>query len=795
MRGVQVLINLPTSRMDNYFTYRVPEYLAGHELFGRRVLVELGSHMVEGYVVADTVLDAGQEIKPLLQGLDQKPVIDSGMLSLARWIADSYICPLSVALNNMLPRPLHRKGGRVIIPLVERGEDHHCQNLSPAALELMEQLWSCGQLEYQQALGLATPSELQLLMEQGWIALSSNYKMSPAITEQYYALGDCAPETEEDSLSRLAPRQAEALRICRQKGLIEARALEKMVPKSSLKALLKKGWLRLTDPPAAGAAAEKKVLTPEQEAVMAELTPGLKKSQYTAWLLHGVTASGKTEIYLQAIQQVLDSGRQAIMLVPEIALTRHVEQVFQARFPGLAVLHSQMPDGERYQNWQRIQEGLAQVVLGTRSAIFAPVKRLGLIILDEEHETTYKQEETPRYHAREVALARARQEKATVILGSATPSLESYYKALTGEYRLLKLPGRIAPACLPRVKIIDMRRHYRQGRHTAISAELKEAIATRLQHGQQIILFLNRRGYSPITICQACGQSFMCPCCAVSLSYHQDSNCYLCHYCDYKQEVTGVCPACGLSALRPLGFGTQKVESEVAALFPEARIGRLDMDSSRKTGHQKGLLHDMQTRQIDILIGTQMVAKGLDYPGVSLVGIVDADVTLNLPDFRAYERTLQLVVQASGRAGRGQEPGEVLIQTYNPENVVIQQAALQDYEGFYQAEIESRRILQYPPFTSLLRIVVWDGQEERAQQIGQDIFSLIYEIIDAKEDHIMVLGPAPCPISRLRGKYRQQLLVKAENRALLASIGLFLRRLRFPPGVRIEIDIDPLSTL
>ena len=345
-------------------------------------------------------------------------------------------------------------------------------------------------------------------------------------------------------------------------------------------------------------------------------------------------------------------------------------------------------------------------------------------------------------------------------------------------YRLLKLPGRIAPACLPRVKIIDMRRHYRQGRHTAISAELKEAIATRLQHGQQIILFLNRRGYSPITICQACGQSFMCPCCAVSLSYHQDSNCYLCHYCDYKQEVTGVCPACGLSALRPLGFGTQKVESEVAALFPEARIGRLDMDSSRKTGHQKGLLHDMQTRQIDILIGTQMVAKGLDYPGVSLVGIVDADVTLNLPDFRAYERTLRWWC-GPGQAGRG-EPGGIQTATRECSHSA---GGSQDMKGFTGRD----RIAGCSTrLHSLLRIVVWDGRKREPSKLG-GTFSLIYEIIDAKEDHIMV-GVTP-PHQHLRRNTGSNCWSRLKSR-LVGQYRAFPQALEISARVRIEIDID-----
>lgn len=794
MRCVQILINLPTTRMDKHLTFRVPEYILDQNLFGKRVLVRLGAQVVEGYVVADHAPAARQAMKPVLQVLDQQAVISPAMLRLAYWMAETYLCPVSLALGAILPAPLHRKKGQVVVPLLEHDEKADSGEISAAARELLEQLWSFGQLGYRQALKLLPDEELQQLVEKGWVILSSYYQMAALEPERYYVVGDYDANRDEALLQKKAPRQAQAMQICQQRGLIEAQALEKLVPKSSLKALLHKGWLRLTDPsppPVAG----QQVLAPEQEAVLAALEPALQSAQPGTWLLHGVTASGKTEVYLQAMQKVIRAGRQAIMLVPEIALTRHLEQVYRARLSRLAVLHSLMPARERYQAWQQIQRGEIDVVLGTRSAVFAPLNRLGLIILDEEHESTYKQEETPRYHAREVALARARIEQAMVILGSATPSLESYYRAVSGSFRLLTMKERIYPSHLPRVSVIDMRRHYRTGQHQAISAELAASMKAKLQRGQQIILFLNRRGHSPLIMCRSCGQNLMCPHCAVSLTYHRDQARYLCHYCDYSQAMARFCPSCGMEGLSPLGYGTQKVEEEVKNLFPQARIGRLDLDSSRKAGAQKSILNSMKTREMDILIGTQMVAKGLDYPGVSLVGIVDADITLNLPDFRAAERTLQLIVQAAGRAGRGLEPGEVLIQTYNPDNKVIEMAAAQDYESFYHSEIGSRRLLQYPPFTHVLRIVVGERQELRARQIAEDIFTSIYEIIDAKEDQITVLGPAPCPIARLRGKYRQQIMVKAENRTMLSSIGRSLQGLKHLQGQRIDIDMDPMSTM
>lgn len=794
MRYVQILINLPTVRMDKYLTFRVPEYIQDEDLFGKRVLVNLGTQIVEGFIVADNAPSVPQAMKPVLQVLDQEAVISPAMLDLAHWMAENYLCPVSLALGAILPGPLHKRRGRIVIPLLEPGDRVGVQDISPAGRNLLGRLWESAQMDYQQALRLLSEQELQQLAEKGVVMFSANYHKAVKTSPRYYTLGDYDSERDSARLEKRAPRQAQAIQICKQKGLIEAKVLEKVIPKASLKALLAKGFLRLTEPEPAPLQ-ENKPPTPEQKEVLAALKPAIKSYSPGTWLLHGVTASGKTEVYLQAIQKVIKTGRQAIMLVPEIALTRHLEQVYRARISRLAVLHSLMPAKERYEAWQQIRQGEIDVVLGTRSAIFAPLKRLGLVILDEEHESTYKQEETPRYHAREVALARARMENAVVILGSATPSLESYHRAVKGEFRLLTMKERIYSSHLPRVKIVDMRRHYRSNRQKAISPELATEMEIRLKQGEQVILFLNRRGHSPLIVCRYCGQNMMCPHCAVSLTYHRDRASYLCHYCGYSRAVMQRCPSCGKEGLAPLGYGTQKVEEEVRALFPRARIGRLDMDSSRKRGLQKDIFDKMKMREMDILIGTQMVAKGLDYPGVSLVGIIDADITLNLPDFRAAERTLQLMVQAAGRAGRGEGPGEVLIQTYNPAAKVIQMAAKQNYEQFYFSEIESRELLEYPPFTHILRIIIGEGREKRAEEIAEDIFASIYEIIDAKEDQITVLGPAPCPIARLKGRYRQQIIVKAKNRVLLGSIGGSLQRLKHLQSYRIDMDIDPMSTM
>jgi len=471
--------------------------------------------------------------------------------------------------------------------------------------------------------------------------------------------------------------------------------------------------------------------------------PAGKAPRERIFLLHGVTGSGKTEIYLRAVQAALENGRQSIVLVPEIALTPQLWERFLDRFPGrVALLHSGLGQRERYEEWQRVKRGEADVVLGVRSAVFAPVTRLGLVVVDEEHEPSFKQEETPRYHAREVAIMRARWWGAPVILGSATPSLESFAQARSGSYRLLELPRRIDDRPLPPVQIVDMRQELADGNRSIFSRVLREKIEERLRQRQQVILFLNRRGHSTFVLCRECGYVARCPHCDISLTYHQDPNLLNCHYCGYATPAPDRCPRCGSPFFRFFGAGTEKVEREVARLFPQARALRLDLDTTGRVGSHQRILGAFAKGDADILIGTQMVAKGLDLPRVTLVGVVTADTLLNLPDFRAAERTFQLLTQVAGRTGRGEEAGEVIIQTYAPEHYSIQAASNHDYKGFWEKEMAFRAPARYPPFSRLINIVVSSPKEEVAQKTAGELGALLQELV-AGEGSLKRQGDQP----------------------------------------------------
>lgn len=508
------------------------------------------------------------------------------------------------------------------------------------------------------------------------------------------------------------------------------------------------------------------------------------------FLLFGVTGSGKTEVYINSAQYCISQGQNVLMLIPEIALTRHLVEVISQRINNIAILHSNMSNGERLEEWEKISNGDVNFVLGTRSAVFAPITNIGLIIIDEEQETTYKQEETPKYDAREVARERALYNGAVILYGSATPSLGLFYKVQGNEVSMLTLKNRIGTAKLPQIKIEDLKSNLAGGNRSIISGHLKNKITENLINKEQTILFINRRGYSPITVCRQCGKVLNCPHCSVGVTYHKSLNTNICHYCNFNMDLLMNCPSCKSNYLQQVGTGTQRVEEEVRKLFPTARVERLDLDVSRK-GLQQELLRKMKNKEIDILIGTQMVAKGLDFPNVSLVGIIDADSMLALPDYRATERTFQLIVQAAGRAGRGDKPGEVIIQTYSPDNQVVQWAAQQDYVRFYFEEIKQRKILNYPPFSSLLRIVVSSSNENKVMKKAGVIAELINEAIDAKEDYIQILGPAPCPVQKISNKYRYQIIVKSNNMLLLQSVRYFImNEVRFPNG-KIDQDINP----
>ncbi len=533
-------------------------------------------------------------------------------------------------------------------------------------------------------------------------------------------------------------------------------------------------------------------LTEEQARALKSVIESVDKKEYKTFLLHGITASGKTEVYLQAINHALNKGRSAIMLVPEISLTPQTVERFVSRFGDkVAVIHSKLTAAKKFLEWKRIKDGKASIVVGARSAIFSPMNNLGAIIIDEEHETSYKQDDVPRYHARDVAEERARINNCPLILGSATPSLESYFKARRGEYKLIRLTKRIEERLLPKVKIVDMRMELATRKKIAIfSKVLLDAIENTLKKAKQAIIFLNRRGFSTFVNCKKCGLVLKCKRCDTVLVYHFDEKKLICHYCNYREEPPDICPKCRSSYIKYFGLGTERVESEMSHQFAHAHIARMDSDTTQKKGSHDKILGDFKSGDTSLLVGTQMIAKGLDFPEVTLVGVISADVTLNLPDFRASERTFNLLTQVAGRAGRGEDGGEVIVQTYAPSHYAVLTAAKHDYEKFYEQEIKSRKELLFPPFVNLVKVTVRARNDELTLKVAEELT----DAIKSENKELKVAGPAPAPIARMRGYFRYNILLKGKDRAAMcALLRKVLGSFRKPHGVLIAVDVDPIS--
>jgi primosomal protein N' (replication factor Y) len=568
-------------------------------------------------------------------------------------------------------------------------------------------------------------------------------------------------------------------------------ALEAMIPSA-----LKRGKISMTqrikDEDRDVTPTEPHVANKEQAIVLKDIIKCLDENRHEVFLLHGITGSGKTEIYLQAMEKVLAKGKTGVMLVPEISLTPQTVERFVSRFGDkVAVFHSKMLQSTKYKEWKRIKDGEAKMVVGPRSAIFSPFKDPGIFIVDEEHEPSYKQEDTPRYHAREVAIERARLAHAPVILGSATPALESYHKAVSGEYKLVELTQRVKENELPKVKIVDMRMEFEtKVGLQIISKVLQEALRKDLKKNQQALIFINRRGFSTFVICRKCGYVLKCSKCDTPLVFHQKKNELICHYCNRRMNPLEICPECNSDYLMYKGTGTEKVESELKKIFPEARIARMDSDTMTKRGSHEKLLREFSKHNIDIIVGTQMIAKGFDFPKVTQVGVISADANLNLPDFRSGERTFNLITQVAGRAGRGDLGGEVIVQTYTPEHYSISYAAKHDYNAFYTKEIETRRLLKFPPFVNIIKITVRARKEESAIK---SIDRLAKRLCDKIPD-IDIIGPAPSPMAMLRGYYRWNIIIKTKDREkTVKDLRKALSGYRKGPGVLMAVDVDPMS--
>jgi primosomal protein N' (replication factor Y) len=730
----EVLVSIAHHQVDKVFYYNIPPSLAGRVQVGSRVLVPFGRRKIEGYVVGLNPAPNQEELKDLAALLDEDPIFTPLQLALARWMAAYYLCPTVKALRAIIWPLLQIKGPKKVKGLWPAV----CGNVpDPRRAPKSAAVW-----EVIQARPGLTRKEL-----------AEAAGVSPRVVDSMVARGLLA------SKERIELRDP-----CR--NLPEKRSVPPVLYEEQLRAV-------------------KKII----EALD-------KKDGRHVFLLHGVTGSGKTEVYLQAIAAALNRGKQAIVLVPEIALTPQMIDLFRSRFGHqVAVLHSRLSDGERYDEYHRLRTGEAKVVLGARSAIFSPLEKPGLIILDEEHEPSYKQEESPRYHARTVALRLAGYTGAVVVLGSATPSLESYCQAAGGgTYQLLELNQRVGELTLPSVHLIDLRRELRKGNKGIFSGVLQEAIADRLSRREQVILFLNRRGYSTLVVCRECGLVLKCPHCDISLTYHASGR-LRCHYCNYSVMAPSLCPGCGSHYVAYLGMGTQKVEQEIRRLFPAARVLRLDSDTVGRRGAHREIIETFREGEADILVGTQMVAKGLDIPGVTLVGVINADISLHMPDFRASERTFQLLTQVAGRSGRGKKKGEVMIQTYSPEHYAITCAQNHDYRGFYRREMALRRALGYPPFTHLARLLV-TGKLEREVQEAADFLAQAVRTTNAP---VELLGPAPAPIGRIKDRYRWHLVLKAPvqnflREAATAAMNGFYNMSNYR-RVQVSVDIAPQSMM
>ncbi|WP_242395453.1 replication restart helicase PriA [Anaeromyxobacter oryzisoli] len=724
------------------FTYRVPPHLAPAISLGQRVVVPFGkSRRATGYVVGfPEAPPAGVELRDVVEVLDPFPPFTPELVELLRWAEDYYLVPPGELLRAALPPGLNARGGEA--GPTRRG------------------------VEY------AAPAE-----------------------------GADRAAADPKALAR-APAQRAVLGYLLARGRIPVEELRAAFPKgrAALTALERRGLVRLeTETPVAQggvlpAAATAPALTPAQAAAVAAIDGAA--GGFQAFLLHGVTGSGKTEVYLQAIARARAAGKGALVLVPEIALTPQLSGRFRARFgDDVALMHSGLSGAERHAEWLRLRRGDARICVGVRSAIFAPVQDLAIIVVDEEHDPSFKQEDGPAYHARDLAVVRAKREGAVLVLGSATPSLESLENARRGRYRKLDLPGRVDDRPLPPVELVDLSRLRRGGDiglPGLLAPELREAIGRTLEASQQAILFLNRRGYETLVTCEVCGEEARCTECAVSLTHHARRGILLCHYCGRTERVDARCPACG-GVRSGVGVGTEQVEEAVRALFPRARVARLDRDAVTSADETAAVLARFARRELDVLIGTQMVTKGHDFPGVTLVGVVLADTALALPDFRAAERTFQLLAQVAGRAGRGAEAGRVVVQTFNPRTPAIALAARHDYAAFAEGELERRRALGYPPFTRMMAARI-EGSEAGARRAAE---ALAAAARPALQGEVAMLGPAPAAIERLRGRYRWHLLFRAEAPKALFRVHAALARvaLRPPGGATIRFDMDPYSMM
>jgi primosomal protein N' (replication factor Y) len=816
----KVIVDVPARETDRPFDYIVPQALASLVRPGVRVGVPFGPRVLQGFVIAVEAESEMQrhKLKPLKSVLDVTPVITEDLMELAAWLSRTYLCPQFTALAALLPSALKTKTQT----LYEVGRQADPARLSHEMQELISFVSRKGTVTEQALLNafVDRAETLRHAIEQGFLAEQRMVKDRLGKKLQLCVRPLLEPDALREAASlvrKRAPKQAELLEAiaasaAEKSGLLLSSLLRDTgIGASAVKALEEKGYvaveeLELDRNPYADrqfTVSKPLPLTGTQASSLAPIRQAIEERRYAPFLLHGVTGSGKTEVYLQAMQACLDAGRDAILLVPEISLTPQTVNAFKGRFGDkVAVMHSRLSQGERYDEWRKIASRRVRIAIGARSAIFAPFTNIGLIIMDEEHESSYKQEESPKYHARDVALARGEKHGAAVVLGSATPSLETYLDAHRGTYTLLEMPERVEGRPLPDVQIVDMRQELRDGNRAMFSGPLREALAARLERGEQSVLLLNRRGYATFVMCRSCGYTAQCPHCDITLTYHRTSKHSRCHYCGYTEREAAHCPSCQSGHIRHFGAGTQRVEEELAKLFPGIRTIRMDVDTTAQKGAHEKLLAAFRERKADVLLGTQMVAKGLDFPFVTLVGVISADTVLRLPDFRSAERTFQLLTQVAGRAGRHTLPGEVIVQTYTPEHYSIQYASKHDYRGYARRELLSRRELGYPPYCKLAMATLSHEDISRlvtaSERFAGELKKRFSELRHS-DAYPELLGPVPSPIPKLKDRYRFQCMVKYRGEtnvleALRASSDALSDDIR-KSKLSIQLDVDPQMLL
>ncbi len=798
-------VSLPVP-LDQPFTYSLPDTLRHRVRVGSRLMVPFGTRKLTGVILRCHDDPPGVATRDALRLIDSEPVLSAELMALGRWIAGYYCSPLGDVLRAMLPLSSEIRRGKVW-SLTDSGRDAARQLLLDSSpddpvLKILRMLekrpLSASYLT--KTMPLADKAIRALERKRFIVAEEVQVERDPlrAPSERLRVELAGGAKGPEPKLNKPERELRAFLEL--HPGSHNLKELEDAVKHASAAArsLARKGIVSLQPETVAMKAAirARHELNPSQQAAFQQIHACVQAKRFHTFLLHGVTGSGKTEVYLTAIETALAEGRSALLMVPEIALTPQMAGQFFSRFGDrVAILHSAFTGVERTEQWRRIRSGVASVVVGTRSGVFAPVRNLGLIVVDEEHDGSYKQEENPRYNGRDVAIVRAQGAGACVILGSATPSLESRYNAEKGKYTLLELPGRIEARPMPHVQLIDMRQEFLETRkQETFSRKLIEALGQRVESGEQTIVLLNRRGFSSFVACRACGERVQCINCSLTLTYHKRDRRLLCHYCGYAEKVPSQCPKCSSEHIYFLGIGSERVEEELHRAFPAARIARLDRDTVTGKRQYETILQDFREGNYDMLVGTQMIAKGHDIPNVTLVGVVAADMGLGMPDFRAAERTFQLLTQVAGRAGRGSLPGIVLVQTINPEHYAVRLAAAQDYQGFYEKELNFRRMMHYPPFAAMANVLVRSEKKEMAMRMSTELGFLL----NPPPEKLRVMGPAEAPVPRLKNEYRYQFLIKAASRKALNELLQKIRNFAIEHkwgATALVIDVDPLTLM